>query len=78
MPHMPHSMHHSRYRLLDTWTPEPLVPVLTEKEEYIVNNTPIITGFKADSVIVEGVAGPVLNVSAFDFLGNVLCIVYCV
>lgn len=54
--------------LLETWTPDPLVPPLTEKDELLVDNVPIITGFKGDSIEVEGVAGPVLNVSAFDFL----------
>jgi serine palmitoyltransferase len=56
--------------LLETWTPDSLVPKLTEKERFIVDNIPIITGFKENgSLIVEGVSGTVLNVSAFDFLG---------
>lgn len=56
--------------LLDTWEPEPLVPALTERDQFIVDNSPVITNVNDDyTVQIEGISVPVMNVSSYDFLG---------
>jgi serine palmitoyltransferase len=57
--------------LLETWEPEPLVPALNKKEQYIIDNCPIIEGFtpERDALLVRGVSEPVIDCSTYDFLG---------
>ncbi|CAN0164209.1 unnamed protein product, partial [Laminaria digitata] len=55
--------------IIDDWTPEPLVPPLTEEEMADAERMPVVEAFEGPFLRVEGIEKPLLNMANFDFLG---------
>lgn len=55
--------------IIDDWTPEPLVPPLTEEEMADAARMPVVEAFEGPFLRVEGIEKPLLNMANFDFLG---------
>eukprot|EP00904_Undaria_pinnatifida_P007593 jgi/Undpi1/3964/HiC_scaffold_16.g07332.m1 len=55
--------------IIEDWTPEPLVPPLTEEEIADADRMPVVEAFEGPFLRVEGYEKPLLNMANFDFLG---------
>jgi len=55
--------------LIDTWQPEPLVPMLSNRAKDINDSLMIIESINGNYAMIRGKNIPVLNLASFDFLG---------
>ncbi|CAM9515948.1 unnamed protein product [Pylaiella littoralis] len=55
--------------IIEDWTPEPLVPPLSEQETAEAETMPVVQEFQGPFLRVEGIEKPLLNMANFDFLG---------
>eukprot|EP00903_Cladosiphon_okamuranus_P006351 g6221.t1 len=55
--------------MIEDWTPEPLVPPLSEEETAEAEAIPVVQEFNGPYLRVEGIEKPLLNMANFDFLG---------
>jgi len=58
-------------QLIDEWEPEPMHPVLSDRELQLDSKVPVITGTTSTHVTVKGSNKPVLNLARTNFLGMI-------
>lgn len=55
--------------LVDTWTPEPFVPKLNDKQRVLSRNEMIVEKYEGNILSIQGIERQVINFCSFDFLG---------